>query len=100
MWRILLPLIKPSLVYLALWTALLSLQEVTMALFLSGPNNRVLSVSVWDLWQAGQQGPAAAGSVVMALVLGLLMFGILRMTGDIVSARTAPLAQAPAPDTK
>ena len=67
---------------------------------LSGPNNRVLSVSVWDLWQAGQQGPAAAGSVVMALVLGLLMFGILRMTGDIVSARAAPLAQAPAAETK
>jgi iron(III) transport system permease protein len=98
--RILLPLIKPSLVYLALWTALLSLQEVTMALFLAGPNNRVLSVSVWDLWQAGQQGPAAAGSVVLALVLGLLMFGILRMTGDIVSARTAPLAQAPTRDAK
>jgi iron(III) transport system permease protein len=100
MWRILLPLIKPALVYLALWTALLSLQEVTMALFLSGPNNRVLSVSVWDLWQAGQQGPAAAGSVVMALVLGLLMFGILRMTGDVVSARAQPLAQAPAPERK
>ena len=100
MWRILLPLIKPALVYLALWTALLSLQEVTMALFLSGPNNRVLSVSVWDLWQAGQQGPAAAGSVVMALALGLLMFGILRMTGDVVSTRAQPLGQAPAADAK
>jgi iron(III) transport system permease protein len=98
--RILLPLIKPSLVYLTLWTALLSLQEVTMALFLSGPNNRVLSVSVWDLWQAGQQGPAAAGSVVLAIVLGLLMFAILRLTGDIVSTRAQSLAQAPTADAK
>src|SRR5262249_28100049 len=38
--RILAPLVRPSLVYLALWTALLSLQEVSMALFLSGPQNQ------------------------------------------------------------
>ncbi len=100
MWRILLPLIKPALVYVALWTALLSLQEVTMALFLSGPNNRVLSVSVWDLWQAGQQGPAAAGSVVLALALGLLTFVILKLSGDVVSTRAQPLAQAPTADAK
>ena len=27
----------------------------------SGPNNRVLSVSVWDLWQAGAAGPRRRG---------------------------------------
>jgi iron(III) transport system permease protein len=92
--RILLPLIKPALVYLALWTALLSLQEVTMALFLSGPQNRVLSVSIWELWQAGHLGPAAAGTVVVAAILGVLMFFVLRLTGDVVAVRSQPLARA------
>jgi iron(III) transport system permease protein len=89
--RVLLPLVKPALVYLALWTALLSLQEVTMALFLSAPQNRVLSVSIWDQWQAGHIGPASAGTVVLAAVLGTLMFFILRLTGDVVGARSQVL---------
>ena len=32
-----------------------------MALFLSGPNNVVLSVSIFQLWVDGNLGPAAAG---------------------------------------
>jgi iron(III) transport system permease protein len=87
--RILAPLVRPSLVYLALWTALLSLQEVSMALFLSGPQNQVLSVSIWELWQSGSLGPAAAGTVVVAAVVGVLMFGILRLAGD-TSQRPRP----------
>ena len=69
---IVVPLIKPSLVFLALWTALLTSREVTMALFLSGPGNQVLSVSIWSLWNNGITGVAAAGAVAMVTVLGLM----------------------------
>jgi iron(III) transport system permease protein len=79
MWRILLPLIKPSAIYLAMWTVLLSLQEVSMALFLSGPGNRVLSVSIFELWQGGNPGSAAAGSVVLVVALGTLVYPLLRL---------------------
>ncbi len=54
--RVVLPLVKPSVVYLAVWTAMLSFQEVTMALFLSGPHNTVLSVSIWSLMGSRQPG--------------------------------------------
>jgi iron(III) transport system permease protein len=79
--RIILPLIKTSTIYLAVWTAMLSFQEVTMALFLSGPHNNVLSVSIWVLWEGGNLGTAAAGAVAMVATTGLLMFGILRLAG-------------------
>lgn len=78
---IILPLIKPSVIYLVLWTAMLSYQEVTMALFLSGPQNQVLSVSIWQLWEGGDVGIAAAGAVAMVATTGPLAFGILRLAG-------------------
>ena len=79
--RILLPLIKPSIVYLAVWTGLLTLQEVSMALFLSGPENIVLSVSIFQLWTDGNLGPAAAGTVVLTLLMGAVTLLILRFSG-------------------
>jgi iron(III) transport system permease protein len=79
--RVVLPLIKPSVVYLAVWTAMLSFQELTMALFLSGPHNSVLSVSIWGLWEAGSLGTAAAGAVAMVSIMGVLMFAVLKFAG-------------------
>jgi iron(III) transport system permease protein len=79
--RVVLPLIRPSVVYLTVWTAMLSFQEVTMALFLSGPHNSVLSVSIWALWEGGSIGTAAAGAVAMVSIMGVLMFGVLKFAG-------------------
>jgi iron(III) transport system permease protein len=80
--RIVLPLVKPSLLYLAIWTAMLSFQEVTMALFLSGPHNQVLSVSIWELWEGGHIGRASAGAVAMIGVTGSLMLIIFKISGN------------------
>jgi ABC-type Fe3+ transport system permease subunit len=60
---------------------MLSFQEVTMALFLSGPHNSVLSVSIWGLWEAGSLGTAAAGAVAMVSIMGVLMFAVLKFAG-------------------
>ena len=84
--RILFPLIKPSIVYLAVWTGLLTLQEVSMALFLAGPQNVVLSVSIFQLWTDGNLGPAAAGTVVLTLLLAAVTWTILRLTDRTTSA--------------
>lgn len=87
---IIVPLIKPSLVFVALWTALLTSREVTMALFLSGPSNQVLSVSIWRLWNNGVTGVAAAGAVAMVSVLGVVTLIALRA---IVGRSPATLAR-------
>lgn len=95
--RVVLPLIKPSVVYLAVWTAMLSFQEVTMALFLSGPHNHVLSVSIWGLWEAGSLGTAAAGAVAMVSIMGLLMFTVLKLVGGSATGFTGRTTAVPAP---
>ena len=74
-------LVKPSLIFAALWTALLTFREVSLALFLAGPRNQVLSVGVWLAWEGGNIGPAAAGAVAMVAVIGLLLLVILAFTG-------------------
>ncbi len=82
MWRIIVPLVKPSLVYAGLWTAMLTFREVSMALMLSESHNRVLSVSIWGLWQTGNLGIAESVSVVMVLTMGVLMVFALRLAGS------------------
>ena len=82
MWRIIVPLVKPSLVYAGLWTAMLTFREVSMALMLSESHNRVLSVSIWGLWQTGNLGIASAGAVAMVLTMGVLMVFALRLAGS------------------
>jgi len=93
MWRIIVPLIKPSLLFAGLWTALLTFREVTMALFLSEIHNWVLSVSIWHLWESGKIGAAAAGSVVMVAVMGMLMLVTLSLfRGRAVGQRRVGLS--------
>ena len=92
MWRIIVPLIKPSLVFAGLWTALLTFREVTMALFLSESHNRVLSVSIWHLWESGNIGVASAGAVVLVATMAVLMLITLKLAGVLsVTQRRAGL---------
>jgi iron(III) transport system permease protein len=83
--RIIVPLIAPSLAYSATWIALLALREVTIPLLLSGPDNVVVSVRIWTLWTTGQYGAAAAIGVSMFVLVALLMpsirFGVRAWRG-------------------
>lgn len=93
MWRIIVPLIKPALVYASVWTALLTFREVSMALFLSVSHNRVLSVSIWNIWEGGELGVAAAGAVVMVGIMGVFVLVVLDLFGGVaVGQRRTGLA--------
>jgi iron(III) transport system permease protein len=82
MLRVLLPLVRPSIIYLAVWTALLTLQEVSVAMFLSGPHNVVMSVNIFQLWTEGNMGPAAAATVVLTVAMSIVTAFIFRMSGS------------------
>lgn len=71
--QIVLPLLSPALFYGAVWVALLSFREVTMALFLQSPSNRVMSVDIWTLWQAGLSREASALGVFMVITTMAVM---------------------------
>jgi iron(III) transport system permease protein len=79
--KILLPLLKPALVYAWLWMALLCYRELTIAsVLVTNQNNVTLPMIVWGLWLGGRLNQAAAANVVilvfmLPVVLLYLTFG-------------------------
>jgi iron(III) transport system permease protein len=71
--RIVAPLVLPSLLYAGLWTAMLTLREVSMALMLQEADNTVVATRIWTLWRVGQVTDASAAAVVMIATLGTLI---------------------------
>lgn len=96
MWAIVRPLVGVSLVFVALRTATLTAQEVTTALFLSGPRNQVFSVAVWNLWSGGSLGVASAGAFVMALLVAIVAFALLAASQRRAGSRRAVASEATA----
>lgn len=80
-WKVIVPVISRSLVFLCLWTGLLSLREVSMALILSGPDNQVIATYIWRAWLRGDLNVAAALGVIMVFVLGALFLIMQGLTG-------------------
>jgi iron(III) transport system permease protein len=69
--KVVMPLVKSSLLYGGVWTALLSAREVTMALFLRGNDNVVFSVAVWQLWQSGSRSLAAPAALLLVAIIAV-----------------------------
>jgi iron(III) transport system permease protein len=73
LWKVIVPLIRPGLVYAWIWTSLSAYRELTMAVFLASPKSQVLSTYIWGQWHGGGLGDAAAIAVVMMAVMSPLV---------------------------
>lgn len=86
--RILVPLLKPTLLYAWLWIALLTFRELTLAVVLTTRDNITLPFIVWNMWTNGSFGNAAALSFVMLFlmlpIVGLYWY-VARRRGIVVS---------------
>jgi iron(III) transport system permease protein len=71
--KVILPLIRPGLVYAWIWTSLSAYRELTMAVFLASPKSQVLSTYIWGQWHGGGLGDAAAIAVIMMAVMSPLV---------------------------
>jgi iron(III) transport system permease protein len=73
-WRVLLPILRPTVLAVWAWTAVLVYRELTVAVFLVGPSNVTLSAAIWSFWAAGGRNQAAAVTLLMtALLIPLLL---------------------------
>jgi iron(III) transport system permease protein len=64
-WKVIIPLLGPTLIYAWLWMALLTYRELTLAVVLSTRDNLTLPVVVWNAWFAGGFGSAAALTLIL-----------------------------------
>lgn len=71
--KVIVPLIKPGIVYTWIWTSLSAYRELTMAVFLASPKSQVLSTYIWGQWHGGGLGDAAAIAIVMIAVMSPLV---------------------------
>lgn len=83
-WKVIIPLLGPTLIYAWLWMALLTYRELTLAVVLSTRDNLTLPVVVWNAWFAGGFGSAAALTLIlmsMMVPLVALYWWLVRKTG-------------------
>ncbi|WP_342364028.1 iron ABC transporter permease [Terrarubrum flagellatum] len=84
--RIVLPLTRPTL--FATWTLLfiLSLQEISSSILLYTAPSTVLSVAVFDLWEAGNVNALAALSVMQLFITFIALVLVARFRQKAVAA--------------
>jgi iron(III) transport system permease protein len=68
-WRILVPLLRPTLMSIWIWTAILVYRELTVAVFLISQESITLPAVIWSYWFSGAINQAAAVTLLMTLVL-------------------------------
>lgn len=72
-WRVIVPLVRPTMMSVWIWTALLVYRELTVAVFLSGPESITLPAVIWSYWFGGARNEASAVTLLMTMVLAPLL---------------------------
>ena len=65
--RVMIPLLRPTLLSVWIWTGLLVYREMTVAVFLISQDNVTLPAIVWGRWTMGSPNAAAAITVLMMI---------------------------------
>ena len=74
--RVMVPLLRPTLLSVWIWTSLLVYREMTIAVFLVSQDNVTLPAIVWARWTMGSANAAAAITVMMLVAfLPILVLG-------------------------
>jgi len=76
--KVTIPLIAGAVFNSWIWVVLLTYREVTMALVLGSPENRVVSTVIWSLWSEGRVPQVSALGVVMMGTFLVLVLSLRR----------------------
>ena len=68
-WRILVPLLRPTILSVWIWSAILVYRELTVAVFLISHDNITLPAVIWSYWFSGATNLAAGVTLVLTAVL-------------------------------
>jgi iron(III) transport system permease protein len=81
--RITLPLMMPGLTAGWIYVVIVSIRELSSSILLYSHSTQVFSVTIWDLWQAGQTNVLAAVGVTMIVGLVVLVTVAYRLGAKI-----------------
>ncbi len=87
--KVTMPLVAGAVFNGWLWVVLLTYREVTMALVLGSPDNRVISTVIWALWSEGRVPQVSALGVVMMATFFILVLLLRRVFGGFYADRLA-----------
>lgn len=79
--RVLLPLLQPGMFAAWVYILIVSSRELSSSVLLAGPNNMVIAVLIFSLYNNGRYTAVAALGVMMILALSLLVFLFQRLGG-------------------
>jgi iron(III) transport system permease protein len=71
--RVVIPLMMPGILAGWVYVMIVSIRELSSSILLYSHNTRVLSVSIWELWENGETGVLAALGVIMVAALMVLV---------------------------
>lgn len=79
--HIVIPLLRGTLVAGGLFVFLASLRQLSLVIFLGGPNTDVVGLSMFNLWTAGSITEASAAAMVVSALVLILAIVLYRVTG-------------------
>jgi iron(III) transport system permease protein len=88
MWRIFFPLMIPTFVGVWIWVMLHAVRAASLPLILTeGPENQVLAVLIWNMWDEGGGGVQMVGAIGVIMILILLLITLSIRTFAFGSSR-------------
>ena len=82
-WRVVLPLLMPGFIAGWIYIAVVSLRELSTSILLYNQDTIVLSILVFDLWEAGLYNSVAALGVLMVSFLAVVTWGARKVGARI-----------------
>ena len=86
LWHVLVPLLRPVLVYTWLWMSLLTVRELAVAAFLASPENVTVPAFIWSIWASSEFNVSAALSLLFVLSIVPVVIVYFIATRRILSA--------------
>lgn len=86
--RVVIPLMMPGILAGWVYVMIVSIRELSSSILLYSHNTRVLSVSIWELWENGETGVLSALGMVMVAAL-MVMVAVAYKLGAKVGVQDA-----------
>lgn len=86
--RVVVPLMMPGILAGWVYVMIVSIRELSSSILLYSSNTRVLSVSIWELWENGETGVLSALGMVMVAAL-MVMVAVAYKLGAKVGVQDA-----------